>query len=286
MRCLIALPFLSLVSIGCSAQAAITLQAGTLLATDRTNNVLRQFDASTGAQIGSVQLPVAANRTLEGVTLVGSDVFVSYASTSPSLQQIARVNLQTGALSGFFAAANPVGLAGRNGEVLAINTPTTGSYSVQRFTIAGSLISTRSLTTFGTLGFQEFIDDLAWTGSRFATVSNFRLPGVGSFQVYEWDATNGQYAPPGTTIFYPHAGQWTEGFDIAPNGNYWFTYNAAQGSTAPTMIEHYDIVSGQRIMFTPPAVGALSDIVFVAIPGPSVLAAVGLAPLVSHRRRR
>lgn len=269
-----------------SVSASITLQAGSVLATDRTNNVLRQYDPATGAEIGSVQLSIDAQRRLEGVTLVGTDVYVSYGSTSfPSLRQIARIDLRTGASIGTFAAGDSIGLATRAGDLLSLARGSGSSASVQRYTNGGSLVSTATLATAPVLGLNEFIDDVAWDGSAFATVSNFRQPGVGAFQIYRWNAQNGQWLPPGTTLFYPALGMLAEGFDIAPtDGAFWFTFNPTSGPGG-SFIERYNPATGQRTRFQT-ATGALSDVAFVPVPGPGVLSIFALAGTLASGRRR
>lgn len=269
-----------------TAVAQITLRPGTLLATDRGSNSLRHFDATTGDQIASLSLPPIPGRTLEGVALVGTTAAVAYASsTTPSLRQIVLINLATGAQLAAAAAANPVGLAAANGEFLAVNAVNSTQFSVQRFSPSGSLLGTRSLFTFNTLGLNEAIDDIAWDGTRYVTVSNFRLPGVGAFELYQWNPTTGQPENGARTLRYPTLGLFAEGFDLAPDGTHWFTYNAAPGSTAATLIERYDPTTGARQTFAPSGVGALSDVAYVSIPTPASAGLLAFAALSLATRR-
>lgn len=267
------------------ASAQILLRPDTVLAADRTNNSLVQLDANTGQLLGSVQLPAVSGRTLEGFSLVGSSAFVSFSGAAPALRQIARVNLQTGSLFPSFAGANPVGLSSRDGDLLAINAVSQSQFSVQRFSVSGALLSTTPLSTFGTLGINEVIDDLAWDGTSLATVSTFRLPGLSSFQIYRWDADTGSPLTPGRTVFFPAGDLRAEGFDIAADGSYWFTFNPAPGAPGNVWVSRYDPASGAMRNISVGGSGALSDLVYV-VPSPGVALALGvLAPSLARRRR-
>lgn len=282
------LPIATLAAFVSTAPAAIILQPDTLLAADRTNSMLRLLDAQTGQQLGSVSLAANPSRTLEGVTLVGADAYVSFASIAqPSQRQISRVNLQTGALTQIAAATQPMGLTRRDNTLVSLGMNSSTFYIVQRFTTTGSLQSSTTLSTFPILGIGEQIDDIAWNGTSYVTVSNFRVfPQSSAFYVMKWDPTTGQIQPPIEAYFYTQPNFYAEGFDVSPvDGHYWMSFNPSPLSAGLPYIERINPTTFEHTMLPLPNTGAISDLVYVTIPAPHLLALPLAGVLLTLRRR-
>lgn len=273
------------------AFGGIVLQPNTLLVADRTNNSLRLLDAVSGSQISSVAMPTNTNRTLEGVAIVGNEAYVCFKGTSQSqYNEIDRVNLETGSLSLNLYGFSPVGLASRSPHLVLANWGGLTTPSVVRHTTSGGFFSSQSYLPNTTFGLGEAVDDIAWSGSRYVTVSNYRLPGAGSFNLISWNGDQPSYLiyeAPTLSFSYPAANMWAEGLDVnTQDGSYWVSFNPTQGSSGNSVIDRIDAVTGARTRLQLSGMGAISDLVYVTIPAPAAAAIFAASLLHGVRRQR